>query len=292
VTEDTESTLDSPSLTASEEQDTQDDVNNEVSAEEPVLEVEEKELFNQMMEAGVFYGRSKSSTNPLTREYLLTPRSGFEVINLQKAIKRLKSAAEILKNTLANGGVVLFVGTSPAVKNVIKEIAERLELPYVTERWMGGTLTNFKTITDRINYFKKLKDDKARGRLEKYTKKEQLEMDKELAKLERFFGGIETLDKLPSMIFIADLSKNEYAAREARQKGIPVMAFLNTDTNPNLVDHPIPGNDRSMSSVRLLMEFLAETAAEGKKEALLRKDETSETEAKKEFSDKTVSEAK
>ena len=191
----------------------------------------------------------------------------------------MKSAAEILKNTLANGGVVLFVGTSPAVKNVVKEIAERLELPYVTERWMGGTLTNFKTITDRINYFKKLKEDKAKGRLEKYTKKEQLEMSKELLKLEKFFGGIESLDKLPSMMFIADLSENEYAAKEARLKKIPVMGFLNTDTHPKLLDHAIPCNDRNIASIKLVMDYLVEAALEGKKQA---KSKVGEIESKEE----------
>jgi len=260
----------------------EEEVINEVSAEEPSLEVEEKELFDQMMEAGVFYGRSKSKTNPLTKEFIVTTRSGFEVIDLQKAIEYLKRASEVLKNVFAGKGTVLFVGTSPAAKNVIKEIAERLESPYVTERWLGGTLTNFKTITDRINYFKKLKEDKAKGKLEKYTKKEQLDMAKELNKLEKFFGGIEFLDKLPSMIFIADLSENEYAAREAKQKSIPIMGFLNTDTNPNLVDHPIPGNDRNATSIGLLMKYLVEAAEEGKKQAFLTKVEPKEADSKKE----------
>jgi len=260
----------------SDDEDERDESINEVSGEEPSLNVEEKELFHQMMEAGVFYGRSKSKTNPLLKKFILTTRSGFEVIDLQKAIEHLKRAGDVLKNVIANNGVILFVGTSPACKNIIKETAEKLESPYVTERWLGGTLTNFKTISARISYFKKLKEDKSAGRLIKYTKKEQLEKDKELLKLERLFGGIETLDKLPSMIFIADLSQNQYAAKEAKQKKIPVIGFLNTDTDPTLVDYPIPGNDRSSASVVLLMKFLEEAALEGKKEALLKKEEPKE----------------
>ena len=243
---------------------------DEVSADEPSLGVEEKELFDRMMEAGVFYGRSKSKTNPLTRKYIVTTRSGFEVIDLRKAMESLKRAGEILKNIFENNGVVLFVGTSPAVKDAIKETAERLGSPYVIERWLGGTLTNFNTIIKRISYFKKLKEDKANGRLEKYTKKEQSDMDKELAKLENFFGGIESLEKIPSMIFIADISENEYAAKEAKLKKVPVMGFLNTDTDPTLLDHSIPGNDRNIKSVKLLMDYLAEVALEGKKQASIK----------------------
>lgn len=272
--EETKNTTDSTSQEASEEQKAQS-VDNEVSKEEPFLEieVEDKELFHQMMNAGVFYGRSKSRTNPLTKKYILTTRSGFEVIDMQKAIVHLKKAGEILKKKIAEGGTVLLVGTSPAVKKPVKNIAERLGLLYVTERWLGGTLTNFKTITKRISYFKKLKSDKASGSLDKYTKKERLKIDKELVKLEKLFGGIEELNDLPSLMFIADIKKNEFAAKEARQKNIPVIAFLNTDANPKLIDYPIPANDRNPKSVELLMEYLANEAEEGKRLALIRKDE-------------------
>ena len=170
-------------------------------------------------------------------------------------------------------GLILFVGTSPAAKSVLRGVAERLESPFVTERWLGGTLTNFKTITSRINYFKKLKDDEETGELEKYTKKEQLKMNKELAKLEKLFGGIENLDRMPSLLFIADLVKNEYAAREAKQKGIPIVAFLNTDADPKLVDYPIPANDRNAKSIKLLMEYLEKAANEGKVQAAMKKEE-------------------
>ena len=276
------------------------EMTNEVSAEGPSLEVEEKELFYKMMEVGVFYGRSKSKTNPLTKKYILTTRSGFEVINLQSAITHLKEAAEVLKKVFADKGLVLFVGTSPAAKSIIRGVAERLESPFVTERWLGGTLTNFKTITSRINYFTKLKEDKETGKLAKYTKKEQLQKSKELAKLDKLFGGIESLDRMPSILFIADLVKNEYAAREAKQKGIPIIAFLNTDADPKLVDHPIPANDKNPKSIKLLMEFLEEAANEGKAQAAIKtasnaaKEEevpiSSSTESKKQNRGSSISE--
>ena len=234
------------------------------------------------MEVGVFYGRSKSKTNPLTRKHILKTRSGFEVIDLQGTIRHLKVAAEVLKKVMADKGLVLFVGTGPAAKSVIRGVAERLESPFITERWLGGTLTNFKTIKSRIDYFKKLEDDKESGEIEKYTKKEQLKISKELVKLNRLFGGIKTLDKMPALIFIADTVDNKYAALEAKQKGIPIIALLNTDADPRLVDYPIPANNKNRESIKLIMEYLEEAAKEGMAEALLKK-----TEASSESNEKT-----
>lgn len=231
---------------------------NEVSPVEPSLSPEDRELFHQMMEAGVFYGRSKSKTNPLMKKYVAMTRSGFEVIDLEKTILKLKEAAVMLKERVASGDTVLFVGTSPAVKQKVEKTAKKLGMPYVTERWLGGTLTNFDTIAKRISHFKKLKDDKAKGRLEKYTKKEQLSIDRELAKLTRLFSGIEGMDGLPDVLFIADITENEYAAKEARQIGIPVVSMLNTDANPELADYGIPANDRSLESAELVIGYLEE----------------------------------
>ena len=254
-------------LATSESKEGQQDVQElttEVSIEDSSLTTEEKELFHKMMEVGVFYGRSKSRTNPLMKKYVLTTRSGFEVIDLQSTIKELNIASNILREIVKSGGTAVFVGTSPAVKKIVKETAERLEMPYVTERWLGGTFTNFETITKRVKYFTKLKEDKASGKLEKYTKKEQLKMDKELAKLNRLFLGIEKLERLPDVIFITDLNENEYAAKEAKQKNIPVVAILNTDSNLKLVDYPIPANDRNSKSVEIIMNFLEKVIADAK----------------------------
>ncbi len=234
--------------------------------EEIPLSPEEQDLFNQMMEAGVFYGRSKSRTNPLMREFISATRSGFEVINVLKTITGLKEAAGAIEATVKNSGLVVLVGTSPAVKQLVKEMAIRLELPYVTERWLGGTITNFKVLSERINQFKKLKDDKATGRLAKYTKKEQLKLEKELEKSEVFFGGLERLDRFPSMMIIVDLVANTIAATEARQKNIPVVAVLNTDANPSLADYRIPANDRNSGSVKLILDYLSEVISRAKKE--------------------------
>lgn len=229
---------------------------DEASKTEPSLSPEDSELFSRMMEAGVFYGRSKSKTNPLMKRYILMTRSGFEVINLESTILELRRVAGVLKEKMSGGATILFVGTSPAVKKKVYEVARELGMPYVTERWLGGTLTNYETIAKRIAHFARLKDDKEKGKLEKYTKKEQLKIDRELSKLTRLFSGIEGLTGLPDVLFIADITENEHAAREAKQVGIPVVAILNTDANPALVDYGIPANDRSQESVALIMEYL------------------------------------
>lgn len=226
--------------------------------EEAVFTPEEEELFQEMMEKGIFYGRSKARTNPLMKEHVLATRAGFEVIDLKETIAALKKASEFIQSTAGKDkGPVLLVGTTPAAKAVVKEVAEKLDVPAVTERWLGGTLTNFKVISGRINQFRKLKADIAADKFEKYTKKERLELNKELARSEILFGGIEKLDRPPSLILITDLATSTLAAKEAKRTGIPVVAFANTDADPRLGDCIIPANDRNPQSIRLLLHYLS-----------------------------------
>lgn len=253
-----------------EEQATQsvEEVNNE-EEETQTPEVEtpltgvQGELFKKMMEVGLFYGRSKSRTNPLMRKNILTTRSGFEVIDLHKTIEDLEEAAKVMEEKAKTGATMLLVGTSPAAKGAIKTLGETLNIPYVTERWLGGTITNFKTITSRVNYFRKLKEDKESGNLGKYTKKEQLQKDKELVKLERLFGGIINLRELPKVVFIADLKENEFPATEARARGITVVAIAGTDSNPKLADYIIPANDRNAEGVQIIIDYIGEAIKKG-----------------------------
>ena len=230
-----------------------------LSPEEPAFSPEEEEMLRSMMEVGVFYGRSKSRTNPPMKEFVLATRAGFEVIDLKETIVALEKAASFIKSVIGGDkGPILLVGTSPAAKVAVKETAERLNLPAVTERWLGGTLTNFKIISERINQFKKLKADIAAGKFEKYTKKERLELDRDRARLEILFGGIEKLDRLPSLVLIVDLAANTLAAKEAKSTSIPVVALVNTDADPRLADYVIPANDRNPKSVKFLLDYLAE----------------------------------
>jgi len=187
------------------------------------------------------------------KPFIVNNRSGFGVINLRKTYVALQKLNEVVADAVQKQGLILLVGTSPSVKNAIKEAADELGLPYVTERWLGGTLTNFDTISKRIKYFKKLREDKMSGELAKYTKKEQLKLERELFKLEKLFGGIRNLDRIPSLVFVADLRNNELAAKEAREVGVKVVGILNTDANPDLVDYGIPANDRNRDGVEFLV---------------------------------------
>lgn len=229
-----------------------------VAEEETTFTPLEEEMLREMMEIGVFYGRSKARTNPLMKDYVLATRAGFEVLDLKQTIVALARAADFTRRALSRDkGPILAVGTSPATKPAVKEFAARLDIPVVTERWLGGTLTNFKVISERINQFKKLKADIAAGKFEKYTKKEKLELDRELMRSEILFGGIEKLDRLPSLIIITDLTENTLAAKEAQRKGIPVLAFANTDADPRLADYLIPANDKNPKSIKFLLDYLA-----------------------------------
>ena len=222
------------------------------------LSPEDTQMVKEMMDIGVFYGSSKARTNPKMRKYILTNRSGFSVIDLEKTLEGLKRTSAAIEEVVINNGTLLLVGISPSVKGMVKQMAEDLNLCYVAERWLGGTLTNFETISKRINQLKKLKEEKANGDWDKYTKKEQLDLEKELAKLARFFGGLEKMSKLPQMVFVADVSSNIIPAKEAKSLGIPVAGIINTDANPRLVDYGIAANEKNAKSAEFILEKIKE----------------------------------
>ena len=243
-------------------------VNNIAETETPIQEnltVHESSLVRAMMEVGMFYGLNRSKTNPKNRPSIAFTKSGVEIIDVVKAIRALDEAAQEIKNEIISGGSIILVGSTPAVKSAVKGMGVKLGLPYVTERWLGGTLTNFKTISDRLQYFKKLKSDKASGGFAKYTKKEIISLDRELEKLDRFFSGIETMEKLPGLIVIFNLKNHEIAAREARKINIKSIGFLNTNADPDLVDYPIIVNDKNTKSVEFIVSYLENIIEEAKK---------------------------
>ncbi len=249
---------------------TEVDITLEEKAEpEAALTPAEESRMKEMLDNNVFYGHIKSRTNPKMRPHITSTKSGVEVIDLLKTMSAVDRAAEAIKEKVRRGGTVLFVGTSAAAKMAVKDVAIRLGMPYVTQRWLGGTLTNFKTINTRVNHFKKLEEDKATGKLIKYTKKERLNIDVELAKFDRFMRGIEKMDKLPSIVIVADLGENEIVAREARRMKIPSVGFVNTTGNPDAVDYPIPANDRNPKSISLILSYLEKAVVDGKQLALV-----------------------
>ena len=245
---------------------------NNVAAEEtlptvPGPTLQEEAVLKTMMEAGIFYGLSRSKTNPKVKPYLATTKSGVEIIDLLETLKSLNEAAAVLKEKVSHGALPLIVGTTPAVKAIVKEMAHRLNLPYTTERWLGGTLTNFKTILGRVNYMKKLEGDRLTGKLEKYTKKERLNIEREMAKLNRLFSGLELMGKLPGVAVIFDLKNHEVDAAETKRMKIPTIAISNTNGDPDIVQYPIISNDKNPASIRFIAEYLSKAIEEGKEEA-------------------------
>ncbi len=222
-----------------------------------------EEASREMIEAGVFYGRKKSSTNPKMRPYVLTNRGGIEIVNLTKTVEKLEEATTFLKERIKNGGQVLFAGTQPAAEEGILKLAERFHMPSVTNRWAGGTITNFKIISKRIEYFKKLRSDFASGALLKYTKKERLGLEDEMNHLKELFGGIELLLKEPDVLVTVDPNLHMTAVREANRANIPVVALSNVDSDPDLIDYLVPGNDNGRKSINWFLEKIGAAIEEG-----------------------------
>lgn len=213
-------------------------------------------VFQNMIDAGVHFGRKKSMSHPKMKPYVLTVRQNVQILNVEKVAEKLDEAVEFLKGIISGGGTILFVSVSMPAKYLTKQVAEDLKMPFVFERWIGGTLTNFKVISKRIEYLLKQEEKKQKGELAKYTKKEQLDMDKEMEDLNRKIGGIKTLKKHPDAIFIVDAGDHDITIKEATKIGIPVVAVANTNANPSLVQYPIPANDKSIKSIQYILDYV------------------------------------
>ena len=217
----------------------------------------------EMIDAGVFYGRKKSKTNPKMREFVLSNRGGIEIINLQKTGEHLEKAMGFIKEKVRNGGMPLLVGTSPAADAGIERLAKEFSLPYVMLRWVGGTLTNFKIISRRVEHLRKLRADLASGALEKYTKKERLEMEREVKRLEELMGGLEAMPREPDFLVVVDPNLHVTAVREANIRNIPVVAYANVDADPDVIDYLVPGNDKARMSVSWFLGNVEKAIREG-----------------------------
>ena len=240
--------------------------------ENNVASIEEKTvdpiLLEELIKAGVLYGRKKSKTHPRMQRYIHTTRNGIEIIDVVQTLTLSDQAAEFIKSVVRQKGLLFFVGATPSAKDVVKSLAQRFGYPHVTERWLGGTLTNFKTIQKRIQYYLKLKSDRESGNLDKYTKKERTQFDKEITRLTTLFNGLELLNQLPQVLIIVGALNHKTAIHEARKLSIPIVGLISSDADPDLIDYPIPGNDRSKSSISWVLERLAKAIEEAKKEPL------------------------
>ncbi len=218
----------------------------------------------QLLEAGVHFGHQTRRWNPKMARFIFTERNGIYIIDLQKTVKKVEEAYAFLRDVAASGAPVLFVGTKKQAQNSIKEEALRCNMFYVNERWLGGMLTNFRTIQTRIARLKELETMFEDGSTEKYTKKEVILMRRELDKLEKNLGGIKDMKKLPGAIFIIDSKKEEIAVLEARKLHIPVVATVDTNCDPDVIDYPIPANDDAIRAVKLLASKMADAVLEGR----------------------------
>lgn len=220
----------------------------------------------QMLDSGVHFGHQTRRWNPKMKRFILTERSGIYVIDLHQSLGHIDSAYEFVKEMVAHGGNILFVGTKKQAQEAIATHADRVGMPYVNERWLGGMLTNFATVSKRVDRLKELEgrnlDETAGSGL---TKKELLILRREKEKLARMLGGIRNMSKVPSAIWVVDTNKEHLAIKEAKKLGIPVIAILDTNCDPDEVDYPIAGNDDAIRAVDLLTNVIAEAVIEGKK---------------------------
>lgn len=217
-----------------------------------------------LLEAGVHFGHQKRRWNPHMKQYVFTQRNGIHIIDLQQTLVKLQEARKFVRDLIAGGGDIIFVGTKKQAQEVIQEEARRCGSCYVNRRWLGGTLTNFATIQSRIDHLVRLEDQKSRGELAHLPKKEIMKLDKEIARLNQLFGGVKELTKIPSAMFVVDTVKERIAISEARQLQIPIVGMVDTDCDPREVDHPIPANDDAIKSVRLICSVIADAVLEGK----------------------------
>ncbi|TAL49807.1 30S ribosomal protein S2 [Patescibacteria group bacterium] len=217
-----------------------------------------------MLKSGMHYGHTTSRWHPKMKQFIFGSRLGVHIINLEKTQEYLESALETLKGIASRGGVILFVGTKLQAKAPIQKYAQAVDMPYVQNRWLGGTLTNFGQIKQTLKRMKMLKDQRDKGELRKYTKKEQLMFSREIEEMEEKFGGIENLTRVPDAIFVIDVKTEKTAVQEAIVTGIPVIALCDTNVNPEGVTKVIPGNDDAVKSIELVCKLVFDAIKDGK----------------------------
>jgi small subunit ribosomal protein S2 len=217
----------------------------------------------QLLEAGVHFGHQTRRWNPKMDRYIFTERNGIYIIDLQKTVKKVEEAYNFVKELASTGGTMLFVGTKKQAQESVKEEAERCGMYFINSRWLGGTLTNFQTIQKRIDRLHLLESMETDGTFEVLPKKEVILLRKEKDRLEKFLGGIKNMKKLPSALFVIDPRKERIAIAEARKLGIPIVAIVDTNCDPDEIDYVIPGNDDAIRAVKLLTAKVAEAILEG-----------------------------
>jgi small subunit ribosomal protein S2 len=231
--------------------------------QESMTAMREPITMKSLLEAGVHFGHQTRRWNPHMKRYIFTHRNGIHIIDLQQTLVLLEHARAAVTQVVANGGDILFVGTKKQAQSAVESEAGRCGMPFVNQRWLGGTLTNFQTIQSRIKHMVELEERKESGQFLVLTKKEGLKLDEELDRLHKYFGGIRRMKTLPGALFVIDLEKEDICVAEARRMGIPVVAVVDSNCDPDLVTVAIPGNDDAIRSIRLMVGRMADAALEG-----------------------------
>ena len=221
----------------------------------------------ELLEAGCHFGHQTVRWHPKMKPYLFAAREGIHIFDLAKTKEGLEEAAAFAKATAGQGGKILFLGTKRQAKQIVEDVAKRVSMPYVSERWLGGTLTNFEQIKKSLEKLRTMKEKRQAGEYKELTKREQLLIDREIARLEKFFGGLATLETLPEAIFVVDVKKEFSAALEAQRTGVKVIAIVDSNANPDLVDYVIPANDDANKSIELIMDIIGEAIEDGLKQS-------------------------
>lgn len=218
----------------------------------------------QLLEAGVHFGHQKSHWNPKMKSFIFGARNGIHIIDLQQTVSLFKEAYDFARDIVANGGEVLFIGTKKQAQGIVAEEALRSEMPFIHTRWLGGTLTNFNTIRSRVDYLLELKQLEEEGEMELLPKKEAKNLKREMEKLQLLLGGIANLRRLPEAVFIVDTRKEDIAVKEARNLGIPIIAVVDSNSDPDDADYIIPSNDDAIRAIKLFTSRIADACIEGK----------------------------
>jgi len=239
----------------------------------------------ELLETGVHFGHRTKRWNPKMRPFIYTERNGIHIIDLQQTITALDRAYEAVRDTVSEGGIVLFVGTKRQAQDSIAEQAQRCGMPYVNQRWLGGTLTNWRTIRQRIDYLLNLEERKERGDFERLPKKEALQLEREIVKLNQRLGGIKGLERLPDMLFITDVRREATAVKEANKLNIPIVAMVDTNCDPDPIDYIIPANDDAIRAIKLITTKIADAVIEGQnlRASLLAEEEVMELEEEEKY---------
>ena len=224
----------------------------------------ESSSIKQLLEAGAHFGHQTSRWHPRMKSYIFTQRNGIHILDLQQTVTMLQKACDYVRELVASGGTILFVGTKKQAQEAVQQEAQRCAMSYVNVRWLGGMLTNFSTIQSRIDYLVRLEDRQSRGELERLPKKEVMQTEKEIARLNRVMGGFKEMTELPSALFLVDPTKDKIAQAEAKRSGIPVVAIVDTNCDPTDIDYRIPANDDAIRAIRLICSKIADAVLEGR----------------------------